>query len=70
MSVQPHQQRVIDEKCQLDVKVQALRKFIDENQMFSRLPMDEQSRMRRQLDAMVQYSGILGERIECFPDAD
>lgn len=67
-SLPPHQQRVIDEKCQLDTRLQALRKFIEGNATFSDLPVDERRRMRQQMDAMVQYSCILAERIESFPE--
>jgi hypothetical protein len=66
-NIPPHQQRVIDEKCQLDTRLQALEKFISGSVVWPGLPTPEQQRMRRQRDAMVQYSSILAERIESFP---
>jgi hypothetical protein len=66
-SIPTHQQRVIDEKCQLDTRLQALEKFISGSVVWPGLPTAEQQRMRRQRDAMVQYSSILAERIESFP---
>ena len=66
-NIPPHQQRVIDEKCQLDTRLQALRKFIGGNVLFEDLHENEQQRLRHQVDAMAQYSSILAERIENFP---
>ena len=66
-NIPSHQQRVIDEKCQLDTRLQALRKFIGGNVLFEDLHENEQQRLRHQVDAMAQYSSILAERIENFP---
>jgi hypothetical protein len=65
--MQPHQQRVVDEKAELDEKLEKLEKFIHENDLFQKLPSDEQERMCRQQNAMKQYSEVLGERIAAFP---
>ena len=64
--IQPHQQRVIAEQAELDEKIAKLAPFIDSNPLFSKLPADEQDRMKRQLDYMKCYSEVLGERIENF----
>ena len=62
----PHQQRVLDEKMELDQRITRLDTFIRENQAFPTLPADEQARLRRQLDVMHELSTILGERIANF----
>lgn len=62
----PHQQRVIDERIDLDVKIHALDKFITSNTLFDGLPVAEQTRMQLQLMAMRLYSHILGDRIAAF----
>lgn len=66
-TLQPHQQRVVDEKDELDKKTQALSNFIGLNGVFNTLPADEQERLRVQNDLMWQYSEILGARIAAFP---
>jgi hypothetical protein len=64
--MQPHQQRVIDEKTELDEKLSKLHDFIQDNPMFKTLPEDEQKRLGRQDFIMAEYSNILRERIEAF----
>lgn len=61
----PHQQRVVDEKTDLDLKIDALYNFFHGN-IFDTLPADEQDRLSRQYSAMCEYSKILGERISAF----
>lgn len=65
--MEDHEQRVIDEKKELDEKINNLLKFIDENPMFKRLPEEEQHRLRLQSDLMIRYSGVLLDRINNFP---
>lgn len=65
--MKPFQQRVVDEKTELDGKLELLEKFIHENELFQKLPEAEQLRMVRQKNAMKEYSEILGERIAAFP---
>ncbi len=65
-TIPPHQQRVIDEKTELDVKAQKLSLFISESPIFTTLHLDEQERMKKQNDIMWQYSEILNERINAF----
>lgn len=66
--MKPHQQRVIDEKTELDAKRIKLEGFINEGvgAIFVTLPVEEQDRLNRQLTSMNDYSLILGERIAAF----
>ena len=61
-----HQQRVVDEKAELDERLRKLREFIHSSPIFGLLPGPERDRLHRQQTAMEAYSGILGERIEAF----
>ena len=65
-TVPPHQQRVLDEKQELDIRITKLDEFIQRSSLFCTLPEAEQARMRRQLDVMHELSTILGERIAAF----
>lgn len=64
--VPPHQQRVLDEKRELDERLSKLDAFILDNPLYLQLPTDEQDRLSRQSKAMAAYSGILDERIASF----
>lgn len=64
--MQPHQQRVVDEKTELDMKATALSQFIGHSPVFETLDTAEQERLKQQNDVMWQYSEILGERIAAF----
>lgn len=64
-TLQPHQQRVVDEKSELDGKIERLAKFI-KGTVYPTTDLDEQDRLARQLRAMYGYSEILGERIKNF----
>lgn len=66
MELKPFQQRVVDEKKELDVKIDNLKKFIAESPTFKTLPVEEQARMQSQYYAMTRYSDVLGERIAAF----
>lgn len=63
----PHQQRVVDEKRELDEKLQKLTAFIS-SEKFVSIVQDEAERERLvcQEEAMADYSAILAERIEAF----
>lgn len=65
-SLPPHQQRVLDEKVELNGRLSKLDAFILDNPLFAKLPPDEQERLGRQSQAMAVYSGILDERIAKF----
>lgn len=64
----PHQQRVVDEKAELDARAEKLRAFIV-SERYEALPAAERERMFRQSGLMLAYSGVLGERIAAFPPA-
>ena len=66
MELQPHQQRVVDEKTELDKKATALSEFIAHSHIFETLDAAEQERLKEQNDVMWQYSEILGARIAAF----
>ena len=61
----PHQQRVIDEKAELDDKLTKLDAFTVTDR-FLGLPLQEQSRMVNQSVHMRNYSEVLGARIAAF----
>lgn len=61
-----HEQRVIDEKTELDIKLEKLKAF-PETSIFKALPADERDRLGKQAMAMQDYSDILAERIAAFP---
>ena len=60
-----HQQRVVDEKTELDERREKLTAFYSSS-IFCGLPESEQSRLLRQGVVMRSYSEILGERIAAF----
>ena len=61
----PHQQRVVDEKRELDEKLAKLSSFVC-TPIFASLDCRESERLQRQHDVMTEYSTILGERIAAF----
>ena len=61
----PHQQRVIEEKQELDTKREKLGEFKNTD-MFLSLPWQEQERLNTQAHIMTMYSSVLGERIRNF----
>lgn len=61
----PYQQRVIDEKRELDDRFERLSDFIDSG-YFKHLPESEQLRLNIQIRLMRDYSWILGQRIAAF----
>lgn len=61
-----HQERVVQEKQELDDKIAKLQVFV-EGELFSTLPDDEQDRLERQVAIMKDYTAVLGERIAAFP---
>ena len=65
-TMQPHQQRVVDEKTELVAKIDKLKAFIMESPIFKTLPADEQKRLNRQYDVMLEYANILKTRIDAF----
>jgi hypothetical protein len=62
----PHQQRVIDEKTELDDKREKLLAFFNTD-LFRGLDQAEKDRLRTQHGVMGVYSEILHQRIAAFP---
>lgn len=62
----PHQQRVVDEKSELDEKLIRLNQFIAKSPIFQDLDDAEKSRLIAQKAHMEGYSDILRERIHAF----
>ncbi len=63
--MEDYQQRVIDEKKELDEKLGKLRVFI-RSAKFPTLPFIERDLLRKQMFVMEEYSEILGKRIMLF----
>ena len=66
MSHQPHQQRVLNEKQELDGRIDRLEQFL-RSPKTGEVPEAEIDRMERQADAMRAYAAILSERIAAWP---
>ena len=66
-SYAPHQQRVIEEKRELDEKIQKLTAFIYSEKFVSIVSDDdERLRLQQQDEVMRQYSRVLCNRIASF----
>ena len=65
MTMEPYQQRVVDEKAELDEKIKKLKEFMVKP-TFLTLPLHERNIMSRQLGAMDYYSECLAERVLFF----
>lgn len=63
MEVQPHVKRMVEEMGELTERTEKLGAFIEGNDLFETLPVDEQERMRKQLLLMQMYQRVLDERI-------
>lgn len=66
MELQPHQQRVVDEKSELDEKLEKLASFIQENPIFEKLEEEDKDLLLLQQSSMAEYSVILSKRIARF----
>ena len=66
----PYQERVIEEKKELDVKIEKLKTFsaVPGDVVYDGLPAEEKHRLARQLALMLALSIVLGERIEAFEE--
>jgi hypothetical protein len=65
MNLQPHQQRVVNEKQELDKNLDKLTAFINSNN-FTTVDQDERRRLVKQESIMREYSDVSAERIEAF----
>lgn len=63
--LQPHQQRVVAERAELDERLEKLVKFFATD-TFASLDREEQNRLTFQAATMTDYSSVLKERIEAF----
>lgn len=70
MNLQPHQQRVVTERDELQAKLKALTTFIDLNATFNTLTKTEQDLLQKQEVIMRQYVSILTQRIDRFLPED
>lgn len=65
--IAPYQQRVIDEKADLDARLSKLAAFIDGNgEIYLGLSVSERHRLNEQRYFMTQYANVLAARIEAF----
>lgn len=65
--MQPHEERVVKERDELDEKIGKLCDFIGSSKIYKSLPEPERSRLSVQLHYMQGYSHILHERVRSFP---
>ena len=65
-AIPPYQQRVIEEKIELDFRLQKLQDFIGTNNKFYSLSVADQQTMQEQANAMKLYANILHYRIGRF----
>lgn len=63
--MEPHQERVVEEKKALDLKLSMLDDFLD-SESFVNLDGTEQYLLRKQAQYMQSYSDTLRDRIELF----
>ncbi|BBC78342.1 Hypothetical protein KNT65_gp151 [Escherichia phage EcS1] len=61
----PYQQRVVEERDELNIKVRALMTFVA-SAAFDNVNPQERIRMQLQLDAMQAYENCLDDRIANF----
>lgn len=64
--LQPHQQRVVDEKNELFDKIQKLEAFIETSSIYSQLSSIDKDDFIEQLKYMKAYLTILKRRINRF----
>lgn len=64
--MEPYQQRVIEEKQELDAKREKLAAFIASDTFKTMKDWQEASRLKAQAIVMKQYSDILEARIKAF----
>jgi len=65
-NLQPHQQRILNEKAELDEKLDKLSQFIEGSPVYATLSTDERILLKKQEYYMSEYSEILGRRISNF----
>lgn len=65
--MQPHEERVVAEKAELDEKIQRLSDFMH-GDVYAGLPATEQGLLMVQIRAMKCYSEALSQRIDHFAE--
>ena len=65
-NIPPHQERVINELKELELKITNLTSFITSSTIYTTLDVKEQTLLSNQKDKMIEYSNILKERILSF----
>ena len=67
-TMQPHQERVVVEKKELDEKLEKLLAFIDAGKgpVYAKLVTEERERLTTQARIMREYSDVLADRITAF----
>ena len=65
IQLQPHQQRVVDEKQELDTRVEKLSTFVNSDNL-NRASAEEQELLREQLVVMTKLQDILQKRIDLW----
>lgn len=65
-NIPPHQERVINELKELELKITNLTSFIISSTIYPTLDVKEQALLSNQKDKMIEYSNILKERILSF----
>lgn len=68
--MKPYQERVVQEKAELDEKLAKLHEFNSTNKVFFMMDQDERNRLLRQRVVMQEYSDILGARIAAFKEQE
>lgn len=68
MSLQPHQQRVVEELATLNTRIVSLHKFIN-SETFIQVERAERNRLIRQEAIMVDLAKVLTERVAAFTAA-
>jgi hypothetical protein len=63
--MEPYQDRVLNEKAELDAKLGKLQAFLNTS-TFGSLDVDEQERLRKQAGIMQEYSAVLADRLAHF----
>lgn len=63
--LQPHQQRVVEERTELEDKLGKIHAFIT-SEKFASIPDDEQGRLVLQHKLMESYALVLEQRIAAF----
>lgn len=64
--MKPHQERVVQERKELEEKLQKLSAFISSSVEFQQLPADEKGRLLKQEGLMIDYRDVLSARIANF----